>query len=275
MGPHAVRAPAVAGFFYPDDPALLRAVVEDFLIEAAPPPLPGRPKALIAPHAGYIHSGPVAARAYRALADTAPDVRRVVLVGPAHFVAFHGIAVPRVAAMASPLGEIAIDQAGLAAIRDLPQVVESDGPHLEEHALEVHLPFLQTVLERFTVVPLLVGEARPAAVAEVLGRLWNGPRTLIVVSSDLSHYHPYDEARHRDRRTAAAIEAFADEAIGPEDACGCVAIAGLLIEARARGLHIVRLDLRTSGDTSGERHRVVGYGAWALCERPDAPSGRR
>jgi AmmeMemoRadiSam system protein B len=266
----AIRPAAVAGSFYPDDPAVLRAVVEDFLAEAPQAPGADWPKAVIAPHAGYVYSGPVAAQAYAKLKPAAGRVTRVVVIGPSHYAAFLGLAAPAAEAFETPLGRVPVDAAAIDAILDLPQVTLADGPHLREHALEVQLPFLQAVLGDFAVVPLAVGEAAPAQVAEVLARLWGGAETVIVVSSDLSHYHADAEARRLDAATAAAIEAFAAGRLGPEDACGYRAVAGLLVEAAARGLTIERLSLQNSGDTGGHLREVVGYGAWALRARGSA-----
>ena len=262
-----IRPPAVAGSFYPDDAAMLSAVVEDFLAEVPVPPGADWPKALIAPHAGYIYSGPVAASAYARLKPAAGRVRRVVVIGPSHYAAFPGIAAPASEAFETPLGRVAVDAAAIEAIRDLPQVTITDGPHIREHSLEVQLPFLQAVLGEFAAVPLAVGEAGPAQTAEVLARLWGGAETVIVVSTDLSHYHPHETARRLDAATAEAIEAYAATRLGPNDACGYQALAGLLVEAEARGLAIERLDLRNSGETGGHMREVVGYGAWALQER--------
>ncbi len=266
-----IRPPAVAGSFYPDDPAILSAVVEDFLAEVPGPPDDGPPgdnwpKAVIAPHAGYIYSGPVAASAYARLKRAAGRVRRVVVIGPSHYAAFPGIAAPAAEAFETPLGRVPVDAAAIAEIRDLPQVAIADGPHIQEHSLEVQLPFLQAVLGDFAVVPLAIGEAGPAQTAEVLARLWGGAETAIVVSTDLSHYNAHEVARRLDAATAAAIEAYQAERLGPRDACGYQALAGLLVEARARGLAIERLDLRNSGETGGHMREVVGYGAWALRE---------
>jgi hypothetical protein len=188
----------------------------------------------------------------------------VVLIGPAHYVALDGLAAPAAETYATPLGRLRIDRDAIAVIADLPQVAIDDRPHGPEHALEVQLPFLQTVLGEIALVPLVVGRARPAEVAEVLARLWGGGETLIVISSDLSHYHGYETARRRDAATAAAIERLDASGLGPEDACGYLPVAGLIAEARDRGLAVTRLDLRNSGDTAGPRDRVVGYGAWAL-----------
>ena len=258
---HKVRPAAVAGAFYPGAPDRLRADVEDFL--AAVPDYAGpNPKALIAPHAGYLYSGRVAAAAFACLRHPASAIERVVVIGPAHYVAVRGIAVPKVDAFATPLGRVPVDRATLAALGDLPFVVADNGPHAPEHALEVELPFLQAVLGPFSLVPLLVGDAEAFEVAEVLDRLWDG--ALIVVSSDLSHYLDYAAARRRDGRTAAAIERQAWGSLGPNDACGFLPVAGLLRQTKARGLNVQRLALCNSGDTAGPRDRVVGYGAWAF-----------
>ncbi len=257
------RPPAVAGLFYERHPQRLRTMVAE-LLAAAPPSGKTAPKALIAPHAGYVYSGGVAAAAFATLKDGARAIRRVVLIGPAHYIAVRGIAVPTVDGLETPLGCVPVDRDALTAIADLPFVVEADAPHAPEHALEVELPFLQMLLRAFAVVPLLVGDAVPPQVAEVLRRLWGGPETLIVVSSDLSHYHDYDTARRRDAATAAAIERREWSSLGPDQACGFLPVAGLLLEAERRGLALRRLALCNSGDTAGSRDRVVGYGAWML-----------
>jgi MEMO1 family protein len=256
-----VRPAAVAGAFYPADPERLRTEVEQ-LMAAVPRYRGPAPKALIAPHAGYIYSGPVAAHAFATLGDNPPDVARVVVIGPAHYVAVDGIAFPRADAFETPLGRVPVDREALATIGNLSGVTAADAPHAPEHALEVELPFLQTVLGPFSLVPLLVGDATPDEVAQVLAPLWDG--ALIVVSSDLSHYLDYDTATRRDAMTAAAIERHDWAAIGPSDACGFLAVAGLLRHAERRGLKAQRLALCNSGDTAGPRDRVVGYGAWAF-----------
>jgi MEMO1 family protein len=261
-----VRPPAAAGTFYPADAGRLRAMVEGYVAGADAARTAGAPKAVIAPHAGYVYSGPVAGHAFAALGAAASEIRRVVVVGPAHFVPFRGVAVPSVDAFRTPLGEVPVDRDALETILDLPQVRAADRPHEPEHALEVELPFLQAALRDFALVPLLAGDATPADVAEVLSWLWGGAETLIVISSDLSHYHDYDTARRLDAETAGKIEAMDGSALGPYAACGHLPIAGLLIAARERGLRCARLDLRNSGDTAGSKDRVVGYGAWAFCE---------
>jgi MEMO1 family protein len=260
----SVRPPAVAGTFYPANAGRLRAMAESYLAAANGARNARAPKALIAPHAGYVYSGPVAGHAFAALGAGASQIRRVVVIGPAHFVPFRGIALPTVQAFRTPLGDVPVDAAAIASILDLPQVALADEPHQPEHALEVELPFLQTVLGAFTLVPLVVGEATPEEVAEVLARLWGGPETLLVISSDLSHYEAYARAQEHDAATAAAIERLDGAALGPRDACGHLPIGGLLIEALRRGLVARRLDLRNSGDTAGPKDQVVGYGAWAF-----------
>jgi MEMO1 family protein len=258
-----IRAPAVAGSFYPADPRRLDAEVARLLGQTSPPG-EAAPKALIAPHAGYVYSGAVAASAFAQLREHADAIARVVVIGPAHYVPLRGLALPTAEVFATPLGRVAVDRDALAAIADLPRVTTMDAAHAPEHALEVELPFLQSVLPRFSLVPLLVGSATAQEVAAVLARLWGGAETLIVVSSDLSHYHDYETARRLDAATAQRIECGDWPALGPGDACGRWPIAGLLIEAARRGLAARRLALCNSGDTAGPRHEVVGYGAWAF-----------
>ncbi|HEY6995559.1 MAG TPA: AmmeMemoRadiSam system protein B [Xanthobacteraceae bacterium] len=260
-----IRPPAVAGLFYEAHPHRLRTTVSE-LLAGAPSSAKASPKALIAPHAGYVYSGRVAAAAFATLRGRAQAVERVVLIGPAHYIPVHGIAVPAVDAFETPLGRVPVDRDAISAIADLPFVIRTDAPHAPEHALEVELPFLQALLGPFAMVPLLAGDAVPQQAAEVLRLLWGGPETLIVVSSDLSHYHDYDTARRLDAATAAAIERGDWSSLGPDQACGCLAVAGLLVEATRRGLRLQRLSLCNSGDTAGSRDRVVGYGAWMLEE---------
>ncbi|MGH8454355.1 MAG: AmmeMemoRadiSam system protein B [Nevskiales bacterium] len=257
-----VRPPAVAGSFYPDDPELLRVMLQRLLRDN---PCAGEkaPKALIAPHAGYVYSGPVAARAYNRLVPLSERISRVVLLGPAHYHPVQGLALPTVEAFATPLGPVPLDTESMARLGDLPQVKSSDMPHAPEHSLEVQLPFLQILLRDFRLVPLVVGDAAPEAVAEVLDRLWGGDETLIVISSDLSHYHPYAEARDIDAATDRAIRELRSDLDG-EQACGCHPINGLMVAACRHGLQVAPLDLRNSGDTAGDKRRVVGYGAYAL-----------
>lgn len=267
-----VRPTAVAGQFYPGDAGVLARTVRDLLAEAGDDgPVP---KAMIAPHAGYVYSGPVAATAYARLRPARDVITRVVLVGPTHRVPMLGLAAPTVDAFATPLGEVPVDREAVERILALPQVGAFDMAHAPEHSLEVHLPFLQQVLARFSIVPLVAGDASPDEVAEVLEALWGGPETLILVSSDLSHYYDYETARRMDGATTQAIEGLRPEDIAPEQACGRVPITGLLTVARRRGLICATVDLRNSGDTAGPKDRVVGYGAYLFLEGGGA-AGRR
>lgn len=259
-----VRMPAVAGMFYPADRGELRTMVHRFLDAVPPEPAAEPPKAIIAPHAGYPYSGPVAASAYARLRPLAETVTRVVLLGPSHRVGFYGLAASSAEAFHTPLGDVPIDQEAVAEACRLPQVQVLDQAHQMEHSLEVQLPFLQEVLGSFSLVPLVVGDAGPQDVGEVLELLWGGPETLIVISSDLSHYHDYDAAQRLDRATTAAIETLRPEGVDSEGACGRNPINGLLYVARRHGLQARTLDLRSSGDTAGPRDAVVGYGAYTF-----------
>jgi AmmeMemoRadiSam system protein B len=230
---------------------------------------------LIVPHAGYVYSGPVAAHAFAELVPLRGRVRRVVLLGPAHRVALRGLALPQAEAFETPLGVIPVDTRAFALLADLPQIVRSDAAHALEHSLEVQLPFLQAVLGEFTLVPLVVGEASSEEVAEVLERLWSGDETLLVISSDLSHYLDYETARRLDAETCRAIEQLRPDALERDSACGRVPVRGLLVAARRFGLAPRTLDLRSSGDTAGDRRSVVGYGAWAFAPAAAAREGAR
>ncbi|HSW84852.1 MAG TPA: AmmeMemoRadiSam system protein B, partial [Usitatibacter sp.] len=224
------------------------------------------PKAIIAPHAGYMYSGAIAGSIYARLAPLAGKIARVVLAGPAHRVYVAGVAVPSVDSFASPLGTVPLDIAAIAALRELPFVEVNDAAHAREHSLEVHLPFLQAVLGSFSLVPIVVGDAKTGELATLFETVWGGRETLIVVSSDLSHYLPYESARDRDRDTAHAIVGF-EATLVPEQAGGAAPINGLLRAARRHGMSAELVDLRNSGDTAGDRDRVVGYGAFAFTER--------
>jgi hypothetical protein len=253
----ARRPAAVAGSFYPDRPTALRAAIAEAFAAATAPP-PGRPKALVAPHAGYIYSGSTAATAYASLQPFAAQIRRVVLLGPAHRVAFAGMAVPESSAFATPLGDIAIDAAAAQTALALPGVLASDRPHAQEHSLEVHLPFLQTVLGEFSLLPVVVGDAPPEVVAPLIEAFCDDPGTLLLVSSDLSHFHRYADAQRIDNDTVGRILALQGGIVG-EQACGARPINGLLRVARARGWTPRLLAQCNSGDTAGDRQRVVGY----------------
>lgn len=259
-----LRPAAVAGTFYPADARDLAVEVGELLdgVDILEPRF-AFPKAVIAPHAGYVYSGPVAAHAYDALSPARGIVKRVVLLGPVHRVPVRGLALSGADAFETPLGRVAVDPAAMRTLADLPQVVVSDRAHALEHSLEVQLPFLQRVLGEFALVPLAVGDASVGEVAEVLARLWGGAETLVVVSTDLSHYHPYREATRIDGETVARIETLATD-IRHEQACGATPLNGLLQVARDRGLAIRLLSAGNSGDTAGGRDQVVGYSAFAL-----------
>lgn len=261
-----VRKAAVAGMFYPADPVELRTMIDGFLKQVR---VEGEaPKAIIVPHAGYQFSGTVAAKAYAQLAPLHDRIRRVVLLGPSHRVPLRGIAAPTSDFFETPLGNVAVEQNTLSGLQVLPQVGYLDSPHQFEHSLEVHLPFLQSVFDHFTLVPLVVGETSPEEVAQVLEALWGGAETLIVISSDLSHYHSYSVACELDSTTTRHIENLDYRHIGYEDACGRNPVNGLLYLAERKGLKVTTLDLRNSGDAAGPRDRVVGYGAYIVTEVP-------
>ena len=266
MSAPSIRAPAVAGLFYPANPAALAANVDSMLAAARTAPLV--PKALIVPHAGYVYSGPVAASAYALLRPLAGAIRRVVLFGPAHRVPVAELAASPATAFETPLGRIAVDTTAIAAAAMLPQVRISDEAHLDEHSLEVQLPFLQSLLDEFTIAPFVVGGASGRQVAEVMELLWGGSDTLIVVSSDLSHYLPYPMAQQIDGATIDTVLSLRPLA-HHEQACGAASINGLVEAARRHHLAPRLLDLRNSGDTAGDKARVVGYAALAFAENPD------
>lgn len=260
------RRASVAGMFYPADPRQLAYELQELLAEARLQPL--IPKALIAPHAGYAYSGAVAANAYATLEGISASIRRVVLLGPTHRVAVRGLALPDVEAFETPLGRVILDTQAIRSIAHLPQIVINNEAHALEHSLEVQLPFLQRVLNDFTLLPLAVGMATAEEVAEVLEVLWGGSETLIVISSDLSHYLPYAIAQQVDAQTANAI-LHLRQPLSHEQACGGTPINGLMLAARKHHLTPHLLDLRNSGDTAGSRDRVVGYAAFAFTGEND------
>ena len=259
-----VRPPAFAGTFYPGNAVELRRQIQFYLANAVACAARGTPKALILPHAGYVYSGAVAAAGYRCLQQERNLIRRVILLGPSHRVGFAGVAISGHHGFATPLGEIPVDWAACEALLALPQVQLLEAAHAREHSLEVHLPFLQVVLGEFTLVPLVVGDVGAVAVGTVIEKLWDGPATRIIVSSDLSHYHDESLARKLDCETAARIENL--QALEPAQACGALPVNGLLRAARQHRLTPHTLDLRSSGEISGDHARVVGYGAFAFCE---------
>ena len=255
-----IRPPAVAGLFYPADEKRLRAGVTEMLnnvtVEAP------APKALILPHAGYVYSGPVAASGYKQLERLQGQIRKVILLGPSHHVPFNGLATSSCDFFGSPLGQIAVDRANLEKIAVFDYISQIDSAHRQEHSLEVHLPFISQVLGEVLLTPLVVGSASVEEVANVLDAVWGGNETLIIISSDLSHYHDYDQAVMLDNKTSRAILDFRYDEITYDMACGRNAVNGLLKTAHARQLHSLLLDVRNSGDTAGTRDRVVGYGAY-------------
>lgn len=259
-----VRAAAVAGSFYPADPGELRQQLDSLLpamkVNSKPP------RAMILPHAGYIYSGPVAASGYARLGDNTATITRVALLGPTHRKFVRGLVLPSASAFSTPLGTIPLDNAALQQLQRLPQVTIDDEAHADEHCLEVHLPFLQKTLQEFTLIPVLVGEATAEEVAEAIELLWDSEETLLIVSSDLSHYLDYETATQLDLATSRSIESLAFENIDHHAACGSNAVNGLLLYARRQHLHMRTIDLRNSGDTAGPRDRVVGYGAYILTD---------
>ncbi|MCB1124092.1 MAG: AmmeMemoRadiSam system protein B [Verrucomicrobiae bacterium] len=258
----SLRKPAVAGTFYPGSREGLSALVHEYLEHAQPSSVV--PKALIAPHAGYIYSGPVAGSAFATIDKMADRVNRVILLGPSHRVSFQGLAMSTADRFSTPLGEVPLDTEARDLVLRFPQVVELDKAHTFEHSLEVELPFLQTVLRSFLLLPLVVGDATYEEVSEVLDAVWGGEETLIVISSDLSHFLSYESACELDEKTRLAIEALQPEDLSFNQACGRIPIGGLLLSARKRGLQVTTLDMRNSGDTAGPRDEVVGYGAYAI-----------
>ncbi len=262
----AIRPAAVAGRFYPAEPFRLREAVRDYMAHARRPTLPPgeRLRALIAPHAGYVYSGPIAGSAYRCLAEHMEGLRRVVLIGPAHYVPVFGLAASSAEAFATPLGDAPVDQETTGKVREFPFVYTLDEAHRPEHALEVQLPFLQMLGQRLEIVPLLHGEVEAGQIAGLFAAL-EALDTLFLISSDLSHFYDYPTAQRLDRRTAEAIEQL--QPLAHEQACGGLAINGLLDHAKTAGWRVTSLDLRNSGDTAGPRDRVVGYGAFAFTSR--------
>lgn len=264
----AIRPTAIAGQFYTSDANKLSDQLDGFLNGSNANNLTA-PKAIIVPHAGYVYSGPCAAEAYATLLKNAEIITRVILLGPCHRVAVQGIATSSARLWRTPLGDVKIDRAAVDALHKLPFVVENDDAHAKEHSLEIHLPFLQKTLGDFALVPLAVGNCSNKEIAGLLGKFWGGPETLIVISTDLSHFHDYPTAQKMDRQTAAAIEAFDWKEIGRDQACGRIPMSGLLTYAKEKDMRVERVGLCNSGDTAGDKSRVVGYGSWVLYENND------
>ena len=269
----SVRPAALAGQFYPSNERVLRMQITEMLAAALPPEHLTAPKAIIVPHAGYIYSGAVAANAYRSLSAVREQIRRVVVLGPAHRAPVRGFVLPAAQAFSTPLGEVPLSRLDWLMLQTRNDVYVDDQPHALEHCIEVQLPFLQTLLGSFSLVPILVGEASDEAVAELLEALWGGPETLIVISSDLSHYLPYRQAQWIDRSTVNQVLELRP-GISHQQACGATPVNGLLLAARRRLLKPQLLDLRNSGDTAGDRSRVVGYASLVFSE-PEAATHAR
>lgn len=270
---HTIRPAAVAGSFYPGHRQTLADNIQILLKQAAensqPPINPDiastPPKAIVVPHAGYIYSGQTAAIAYNILARWHDKIKRVILLGPVHRVPVRGLALPDVDVFTTPLGEVKLDKAAIASVANMKQVVVSYPAHAQEHSLEVQLPFLQSVLDDFEIVPLAVGDATPNEVAEVIEALWGGQETIIVVSSDLSHFLPYSVATEVDKSTVKNILNM-QGALTHHQACGGTPVNGLILAAKKHHLHPTLLDLCNSGDTAGDKNRVVGYAAFTFTE---------
>ncbi len=258
----SIRKPAVAGAFYPEDGGELHEMVQRFLREGRV--AAGPPKAVIAPHAGYIYSGAVAGSAFAAWSALRAETKRIVLVGPSHKVAFSGISYSPADYFATPLGLVPVDREARVRLKEFPQVVDVESAHRYEHSIETHLPFLQETIGEFSIVPLVFGDASPREISQVLQVFWDEPDTFFSISSDLSHELPYADARRVDALTTKAIEQNHPHDIGPDRACGRLGILALLHVAERHGLHATTLDLRNSGDTAGDRESVVGYGAYAF-----------
>ncbi|HEY8079483.1 MAG TPA: AmmeMemoRadiSam system protein B [Labilithrix sp.] len=254
----------MAASFYPASAVELSCTVELLLAEASAADCP-RPKALIAPHAGYAYSGAVAAAAYASLRGERGTIERVVVLGPAHYVDVKGIATSNASAFTTPMGELLLDRDAIDAIARLPGVAALDNAHAPEHSVEVQIPFVQAALGQVRLVPLLCGSGTcEKQLDRVLDVLWGGEETLFVVSSDLSHYLDYDSARARDAATTRSIESLDADAIGSDDACGPSCLRAILRAASKRRMHAKVLDVKSSGDTVGGRDEVVGYGAYAV-----------
>lgn len=262
---HQVRQPAFAGMFYPGNPTELASVVRRCISDASPIPAEAPAKAFVLPHAGYVYSGPVAGTGYRAMEHERAVIRRIILLGPSHRMAFRGLALSASSSFATPLGEVPVDEAAVSKALTLPGVQILEEAHAHEHGLEVHLPFLQTALNQFAIVPLVVGEASATEVSAVLEALWGSAETRIIISSDLSHYHDHTTAQQLDQQTAEDILNL--RPVKTTQACGAYPLNGLLHSARTHSLRPRLLDLRNSGDTGGDKSRVVGYGAFTFERR--------
>jgi len=262
------RPAAVAGTFYPrDHDELTQSILQMLQVAATLQPESTTEqtsiRTIIAPHAGYIYSGPIAASAYHYIQPSASTIENVILIGPAHRAAVTTCVCPTARWFETPLGKIPIAQDILEPLVKQKLLYIDQHAHQFEHSLEVHLPFLQTLCSDFTLIPLLVGDCAAQNIVDIISLLQTD-NSLLIVSTDLSHFLDYQSANQRDKKTTAAIESLDYSAIGPEDACGCVALSGLLLHAQQQGLHINSVDYRNSGDTAGNKNRVVGYGAYVV-----------
>ena len=256
-----IKQPCVDGYFYPGNPEILKKTVHTLIMKAKSYDIEP-PKAIIAPHAGYVYSGPVAATIYKTLIPSKDLIKRVVLLGPAHRLAFNGIATTNCEGFATPLGNVPIDLKAITSVLSLPNIQVLEHAYDMEHSLEVQLPFLQVILSNFSLVPFVVGNAKADDVANLILHLWGGPETLIVISSDLSHYYDYATAQNFDLAASKAITDLAADDLKDHHACGRLPIKGLLLASAKLQLQAQVLDLRNSGDTAGAKDRVVGYGAY-------------
>lgn len=261
-----IRPPAVAGMFYPANSDTLKEVIEQDLAQATARPGSSPPKVLIVPHAGYIYSGSIAASAFVLLEPYHQVIKRVVIIGPSHRVGFKGVALSSADNFDTPLGMIPVDKKAQAKLLEITGIHIMDEAHADEHSLEVQLPFLQTLLDNFAIIPIVAGDASPQLIAKIIETLWGGSETLILISSDLSHYHQYQTAQMLDQTTSQAILNLDVNAVDSEHACGCVGIRGLLTFSQQHPLEATVLDLRNSGDTAGSKDSVVGYGAYLFIE---------
>jgi len=259
-----IRLPAVSGSFYPDNPEILEAMLEGYLQQVTVTATDKVPKAMIVPHAGYIYSGEIAASAYARLRAKRSTIKRVVLIGPSHKVGFTGLAVSHADAFKTPLGDIPLDTQAIASLANFPFVNYKEEAHLYEHSLEVQLPFLQMTLDSFQLIPIVAGDCPAKQIEQVLELFYAKDNTLIVISSDLSHFHDYATAQRLDRETSKKIERLDYQHLDYESACGRVPISGLLALAQKKSLQVETIDLRNSGDTAGDKSRVVGYGAYVI-----------
>lgn len=259
-----IRQPAVSGSFYPDNPKILRAMLEDYLQQVVITPADKAPRAVIVPHAGYIYSGEIAASAYARLRPKRSIIKRVVILGPSHRVGFSGLALSHAEVFKTPLGDIPLDTTAIATLVNFPFVEYMDQAHLYEHSLEVQLPFLQVTLDSFQLIPIVVGDCSAEQIEQVLELFYGKDDTLIVISSDLSHFHDYATAQQLDKETSEKIERLDYQHLDYDSACGRAPVSGLLALAKNKSLRVETIDLRNSGDTAGDKSRVVGYGAYVI-----------